>query len=209
MALLPRGQREQKMVLLALLPVVAAAAFWYFVYSPRSVELQAKQERLDAVVALNQKAKAEMAKGNIGDLRRQLAEYRQNLDLIRTLVPNGNEVPALLEQISTAARRVGLDLATVDPQPVVEGEQYDTYRYGVGILGDYHDLAAFLTNVGSLTRIVIPVNLVLQAPNSTPAVISRKKQGEAVIEARFQLQTFVTRKPDPEMPKRETTGGTE
>lgn len=207
MALLPRGQREQKMLLLALLPVVAAAAFWYFVYSPKSVELQAKQERLDAVVVLNQKAKSEMAKGNIGDLRRQLAEYRQNLELIRTLVPNGNEVPALLEQVSTAARRVGLDLASVDPQPVVEGEQYDTYRYGVAILGDYHDLAAFLTNVGSLTRIVLPVNLVLQAPSSAAAVSSRKKPGEAVIEARFQLQTFVTRKADADMPKREAGGG--
>ena len=27
-----------------------------------------------------------------------------------------------LEQISTAARRVGLDVSTVDPQPVVEGD---------------------------------------------------------------------------------------
>jgi type IV pilus assembly protein PilO len=194
MALLPKGQREQTLVFVGILAFAAAAAYWNFVYSPRAAELDVKRQQVDTVVALNQKAKAELAKGNLGQLRAQLAEYQQNLVLVRTLVPTSNEVPALLEQVSTAARRVGLDLASVDPQPVTAGEEYDTHRYNVAVIGSYHDLAEFLTNVGALRRVVLPVNLMLQQPSNPAAAKSRQKKAEAVIEARFQLQTYVTRK---------------
>jgi len=96
-------------------------------------------------------------------------------------------VPALLEQVSTAARRVGLDIATVEPQPVIEGDQFDTYRYKLAVTGGYHALGEFLSNVGSLTRIIAPVNLAL-APS--PA---RGKTLSTGLDARFEVQTYVTK----------------
>ena len=192
MAGTPKGQREQALMLVGLLAVAAIGLYWYLVYSPRSAELDQKQARVEQLVTLNQKAKAEMAKGDIGELRRQLAEYQQNLILIRTLIPTGNEVPSLLEQVSTAARRVGLDVATVDPQPVQEGQNYDTYRYGISVIGGYHQLAEFFTNIGSLTRIMLPVNVSLQLSNNPNANKLHGSDKSAVIEAKLQLQTFVT-----------------
>jgi type IV pilus assembly protein PilO len=191
MAGTPKGQREQALMLVGLLAVAAIGLYWYMVYSPRSAELDQKQARVEQLVTLNQKAKAEMAKGDIGELRRQLAEYQQNLILIRTLIPTGNEVPSLLEQVSTAARRVGLDVASVDPQPVQEGQNYDTYRYGMSVIGGYHQLAEFFTNVGGLTRIMLPVNVTLQLSNNQNANKLHGNGKSAVIEAKFQLQTFV------------------
>lgn len=205
MALLPKGQREQVLFLIGLVAIAAAGVYWYLVYSPKSEELAEREARIEQLVEMNRKAQLEMAKGNVSELRAQLAEYQENLALIRTLVPQGNELPSLLEQVSTAARRVGLDLASVDPQPVVEGQQYDTYRYNVAVLGSYHDLATFLTNVGTLTRIVLPVNVTLQQPSNPAAARSHQKPNSSVIEARFQLQTFVARKTpldDEEPPKR-------
>jgi type IV pilus assembly protein PilO len=194
MALLPKGQREQGLVFVGFLAVVAIGAFWYFVYSPRSDRLDEMQAHSDQLVQLNQKAKSEVAKGTADELRKQLVVYQQNLALIRTLVPTGNEVPSLLEQVSTAARRVGLDLAAVDPQPVNEGDDYDTYRYTISVIGGYHQLGQFLANVGSLARIVLPVNMTLQAPAPTSAIKSRQAPATAQIEARFQLQTYVARR---------------
>ncbi len=194
MALLPKGQREQVLFLVGLIAVAGAGIFWYLVYSPKSEELAQREERVEQLVEMNRKAQLEMAKGNVSELRAQLAEYQENLALVRTLVPQGNELPSLLEQVSTAARRVGLDLATVDPQPVIEGQQYDTYRYNVAVIGSYHDLATFLTNVGTLTRIVLPLNVTLQQPTNPTAAKAHQKPNESVIEARFQLQTFVARK---------------
>jgi type IV pilus assembly protein PilO len=189
---MPKGQREQALLLVCLVAIAAIGLYWNFVYKPRGTELDQKQERVEKLVSLNQKAKAEMAKGNLADLREQLARYQQNLVLIRTLIPTGNEVPALLEQVSTAARRVGLDVASVDPQPVQEGQNYDTYRYGLAVVGGYHELAEFFTNVGSLTRIVLPVNVSLQLSTNANANKLHRQANQAVLEARFQLQTFIT-----------------
>lgn len=189
---MPKGQREQGLLLLCVVALAAIGMYWYLVFSPRSVELSSKRGRVEQLVSLNEKAKMELARGNTDDIRRQLAEYEQNLTLVRTLVPTGNEVPSLLEQVSTAARRVGLDVAAVDPQPVADGSDYDTYRYGMTVIGGYHELAEFFTNVGSLTRIVLPVNVTLQLTSNQNAQKLRGGGGRAVIEANFQIQTFVT-----------------
>ena len=106
---------------------------------------------------------------------------------------------AALEQCfadATAARRVGLDLSTVKPQPVIEGDTFDTYRYQVAVIGDYHSLGEFLANVGSLTRIVAPVNLALGPLANTAALEQRKKtmkNNNSVLDSRFELQTYVAK----------------
>lgn len=195
MAGLPKGQREQSLILVCVVALVAIGMYWYWVYNPRSVDLDKQQARAESLVSLNERAKSEMAKGNLAELRHQLSQYQQNLSLIRTLVPAGNEVPSLLEQVSTAARRANLDLASVDPQPVQEGSNYDTYRYSMSIVGGYNQLAEFFTNIGSLTRIVLPVNVSLRLSTNQNAKQNHSQAGQAVIEARFQLQTFVTHNP--------------
>jgi type IV pilus assembly protein PilO len=192
MAGMPKGQREQSLLLVCIVALAAIGLYWYLVYQPHSLTLDEQQTRVEALVALNDKAKAEMAKGDMNEIRRELADQQRSLSLIRSLVPSGNEVPALLEQVSTAARHVGLDVATVDPQPVAPGGDYDTYRYGMSIVGGYHELAEFFANVGSLTRIVLPMNVSLQTSNNANAKKTRRGSEGAVIEARFQLQTFVT-----------------
>lgn len=198
MGILPKGQREQLLLLVCLVSVGAIFAYWFYLYQPRAAAFAETQGNIDRLVQVNQRAKAELAKGNVNDLKRQLAEYQQNLELVRTLVPQGNEVPALLEQVSTSARRVGLDISSVDPQPVIQGEQYDTYRYNVAVVGGYHELGTFLANVGNLTRIVLPVNLTLSVPAN--AKIKKPSTRSAIVQATVQLQTYVARKtPIPEL----------
>jgi type IV pilus assembly protein PilO len=190
---MPKGQREQALLLVCVVAVAAIGLYWYMVYQPRATALAEQQTRVETLVALNEKAKVEMSHGNLADIRRELVEYQRSLSLIRSLVPSGNEVPALLEQVSTAARRVGLDVASVDPQPVVPGTGYDTYRYGMSIIGGYHELAEFFANVGSLNRIILPINVSLNVSTNANAQKTRRSEDGAVIEAHFQLQTFVTK----------------
>ena len=195
MALLPTKQRDQIMVLVSVAVIALTATYFMYVWQPKQAELSDLQTHVDTVEALNRKAKAEIAKGSIAQLKKQAEDMARNLEVMRNLVPTSNEVPALLEQVSTAARRVGLDLATVKPQPVIEGDQFDTYRYSVAVIGDYHALGEFLANVGSLTRIVAPVNLAL-SPFGGGAADQRKKalkNNNSVLDSRFELQTYVTK----------------
>ncbi|HSJ64335.1 MAG TPA: type 4a pilus biogenesis protein PilO [Gemmatimonadaceae bacterium] len=194
MALKSGGQREQTLLVLAAIALLSAGAYWYFPYQAKALEIEEHRVRLEKLVEENQKARTELAKGSVEQMRAELALAQDNLVLLRTLIPTSNEVPALLEQVSTAARREGLDVATVDPQPVVEGPQFDTYRYNIGVIGGYHELAAFLSNVGSLTRIIAPVNVRLHPPTVVAKTPKRGRKSAAEIEARFQIQTYVARR---------------
>lgn len=191
MALLPGNPGDRNKIAVIALSVFLAFAYWYWVYAPKAVELSAIRTHVDSLETSNQRAKAEMAKGSANDLREQAQRYQENLQLMRQLVPTGNEVPALLEQVSTAARRVGLDIGSVEPLPVITGDQFDTYRYRMGVIGDYHSLGRFLANVGSLTRIIAPVNLQLTPAQVDPR--ARKKKDLSVLRSQFELQTYVAK----------------
>ena len=194
MGLLPKSQRDQTLVMLIILSIGAVYAFYSFRWTPVNEQLVTMQAHVDSLDVWNQKAKFEMSRGTEKQLLQQAARFQQSLAVMRQLVPTGNEVPTLLEQVSTAARRVGLDVSDIQPQPVVPGEQFDTYRYSLKVMGDYHSLAEFLTNVGSLTRIIAPVNVKLMLPaNAQRAAKLRRRKDDAIIEAHFDIQTYVAR----------------
>jgi type IV pilus assembly protein PilO len=98
-------------------------------------------------------------------------------------------VPALLEQVSTAARRVGLDIADVQPEPLLTGDQYDAYKYRLSMRGNYHQIATLLANIGSLQRIVAPINLSI---TPAPGIDPRKGRVQPLL-ALFEIQTYVAR----------------
>lgn len=184
-------QREQTMVAVAVLSLMLAGAYWYFVYEPKSQELATVQTHVDSLEAQNARAKTEMAKGSASTLRAQAEMYERNLHLMRQLVPASNEVAPLLESVSTAARRVGLEVAEVNPSPVIPGDQFDTYRYTVQMVGGYHRLGQVLAGIGSLQRIVAPVNLKLEpAPEAAARAL---RSNEAPLLATFEVQTYVAK----------------
>lgn len=188
-------KREQTLLAVAAFAVLLLGAYWYFIYSPKSAELEALRIRIGALEQANQQARADMAQGSVERLREEVARDARTLAIMQSLVPARNEVPALLEDISTSARRVGLDLATVEPLPVIPGEDFDTYRYRIAVIGHYHAIAQLLTNVGSLRRIVAPVTLEVKphAAARRAGQQSRATPERPNLETTFQIQTYVSR----------------
>lgn len=187
----PKSQREQVLALLAFVGIAAIVAFYMLVWSDKHTDLNTRQERVDALTATNDSAKREMARGTLQRLEREAATLSTNLDVMRRLVPTGNEVPLLLDQVSNAARRAGLELADVQPEPVIRGQAFDAYRYRMAVIGDYHQVGEFLANVGSLTRIVTPMNLSLSPMRM--ATSRRQREGQQFLQAKFQIQTYVAK----------------
>lgn len=184
-------KRDQVLVSVTVLTVAIAGAYGYFLYMPKREALAAIEQHVTTLDKKNDQAKADLANGSVARLQQQSAEYDASLKVLQQLVPTTNEVPALLENVSTAARRVGLDLASVEPMPVLIGEQFDTYRYKVSVKGGYHALAGFLTNVGSLDRIVAPVALDVKQQNAIDKKKARSKDGESTLDTDFQIQTYI------------------
>lgn len=192
MAGLPTSQRDQGLLAVGILMLVGAGAYWYFLDDPKNngpEGLTATAQHVDSLNAINQRARAQLARGSVAKIKAEADSLRQNLDVLRTLVPAGREVAALIDEVSNAARRVRLELASIDPQPPIEGELFDTYRYRVKLNGPYHDIAAVLTNIASLNRVIAPVNLSLQPAPETP----KTPPGTQPLTATFDIQTYVMR----------------
>lgn len=191
------SKRDQMLISAAVLSIALAGAYAYFLYLPKRDRLAAIEQHVDVLEARNAKVRSEVTAGSLAKMRAEAVQFAAELAVLRQVVPTTNEVPALLENVSTAARRVGLDLASVEPMPVLVGEQFDTYRYKLSVTGSYHDIAAFLTNVGSLNRIIAPVALTLKplAPQEKGKIRIQKKD-ELLLDSDFQIQTYIAHTAD-------------
>lgn len=160
--------------------------------------IAAKQDSLAKLSAQVDSAKAELARGSIEEVKRRLEGYRSSLGLLRRLVPERNEVPNLLDDISQRAKIRGVQLSQVTPLPLEAGPApFDTYRYSVAVVGHYDQIGQFLADVASLQRIIVPIDLSLTAAPQQAAKTAADSSG-ALLEAKFQIRTFVKATPDTE-----------
>ncbi len=190
MALLPQNPRDQKLIVVAVLAIGLAGVYQQLVWTPKSQELHTIQAHLDTLDSLNKQAKMQVAQGTATKMKQEADAYSQELSVLRGLVPTQNEVPGMLDMISNAARRAGLEFADVAPDGVVEGDQFDTYRYKMGVTGPYHKVADFLANVGSLPRIIEPINVSL-SPTTRQSTEVKARANEQLLDVKFGVQTYV------------------
>ena len=177
MALLPSNKRDRILGAVGAAALLLGIAYGILVWQPRREELVALQLRVDSLLIINQRAKSELAQGKTNELKIQADILTADLKVMRLLVPTENEVPTLLDQVSTAARRVGLEITDVQPLPTLVGDQYEAFKYRLVVRGGtYHQIADLLTNIGSLQRIVAPINVVLN-PQSDGRLVKQSEPG--------------------------------
>ena len=191
---------EQKKLYIVLLLLAAVAGFvgysglelvgWGGI-AARNAEVQAKQDSVTMLQARIDSAKSELARGSVEDLRRRLEGYRTSLDLLRRLVPEQNEVPNLLDAITTRAKIRGVEVAAFSPGPVTPGpDPFTTQRWELRVYGHYDQIGEFLADVASLPRIVVPVDLKLSAAPVATAATYGDSTG-AMLQAGFSVLTYV------------------
>jgi Tfp pilus assembly protein PilO len=194
-----------------LLGVVFAGLLGYLVYSGEVVNsigiegIAAKKEKITVMTdsithleAQTDSVKRDLARGTIEDLKQRIESHRGNLQILRQLVPERNEVPNLLDDISTRAKIRGLNLAEFVPQPVTPGPTpFDTYTHKVSVIGRYDQIGEFLSDIASLRRIVVPYDLTIGvAPQAQANALGDKNK--TMLEAKFQIRTYVKGQAAPE-----------
>jgi len=157
----------------------------------RKAHVVALQDTLTGILAQTDSAKQELAKGTADDLRKQLDGHRASLALLRQMVPEMNEVPNLLDAISTRAKIRGVTLSQVVPLPEQAGPApFNTYTYNLSVLGHYDEIGEFLADIASLPRIIVPQGVSMAPAPSAAAKVLGDTTG-ALLEAKFQIRTFV------------------
>jgi type IV pilus assembly protein PilO len=186
------------------LVVLLAGVVGYIAYTGAVIDnlgmdgVTARQERVVAMrdtiaqlSAATDSAKKELARGTVEDLRNRLETYRGSLSLLRRLVPERNEVPNLLDDISSRGKIRGVTLSQVVPLPVEAGPvPFDTYKYNMSVIGHYDQIGEFLADVASLQRIIVPYDLTVAVANANAAKALGDTSG-SLLEAKFQIRTYV------------------
>jgi Tfp pilus assembly protein PilO len=196
MALLPTNARDQRFLFLGVIGVVIAVAYWQLLWNDKNDDLTRLAVCADSLDSANVNVATEAAKSTGPKLVAEAKEYTRELDLLRKLVPLQSEVGPLIDQVSNAARAAGLELSDVKPDGVLAGDHFDTYKFHLAVTGPYHQIAAFLTNIGSLQRIVVPINLKL---GRSVKRIGEKRAAadEVLLDADFGIETYVSHPPPP------------
>lgn len=159
----------------------------------RQAHVKDVQDTLTLVEAQIDTAKRDLAHGSVEDLKKRVEAYRTSLGVLRTLVPEQREVNNLLDDIQIRAKVRGVTFSKFVPRPPEEGPPpYDTYMYDMAVIGHYHQVAQFLTDIASLRRIIVPGDVRIGAADMARAKVLGDTT--AMLEATFSIKTYVKAK---------------
>lgn len=184
--LIPDDPQQRKYMAIGLVFLAAIYPFHAFWYSGQREDADATQARLETLQTQNRRAQLQAARGG-SDLEERMALYERHVDALEELIPAAEEVPALVDDISQRAIEMDVELNRILPEPSETGAFYNRTSYEMAVIGEYHDVARFLTAVASLSRIVTPVELDIQTfdqPDVYPEFVSP-------ILVTFRIETYV------------------
>jgi type IV pilus assembly protein PilO len=158
MALLPEERHKQYALLAGIAAIGLTYAFFQYWYTPRAVELELLETRLELLQDQNRRAQVIAARGG-PELEERLAVYERHLARMEELIPRRGEVPALLNTVTSEANRFGVIMGSLRPEALREEEYYTRESYQISVIGEFHRVGQFLTSVASLQRIISPVDV--------------------------------------------------
>jgi type IV pilus assembly protein PilO len=198
MAMPPMDKKGQNALAIFAMLVFLAGLYWYLVWSDAQVAVNLLAVHADSLEASNARITKEIKSGEEKKLRAESERYTSELTGLRRLVPTSNEVPAMVDAISTAARQVGLDVSEFAPDGILPGQDFDMVKYRFGVIGPYHKVAELLTSIASSPRIISPINVQVAAGGPTES--RRPKPDETFVKVNFGVITYVAKTAPPAPP---------
>lgn len=197
----PSDPTQRNWMLGGLVALVLLVPFHMYLLAPKQVENDEVRDHLETLDIQNRQAQLVLARGRDG-LEARMQLYERHVQRLEELIPASEEVAVLLDDIQTRARAAGIDVQGLDPEPIETVGPYNTRGFQMTVVGEYHDVGRFLTEVASLPRIVTPGQVDVQL-FSQPA--SRPNM-DAPVQASFRIETYVL--PDAAtLPPAELPGG--
>ncbi len=166
-----------------LLLIVPFVMYWK---GPKDEEMGAVRDRLESLDIQNRQAGVILARGG-ADLEERMALYERHVARLEELIPAQEEVPVLLDDIQARARMADVEVQSLDPEPTEAAGPYNRTGYQMAVVGEYHDVGRFLTEIASLSRIVTPVQVEVE-PFANPQTFPEM---ESPVLATFRIETYV------------------
>ncbi len=138
-------------VLLLLFALILGGGYWFMI-KDQYVALD-RVEAEEATLKQQYEAKA-FTVANLEAYRQQMIEMEESFGALLKQLPKDTEVPGLLEDITNTGLGTGLSINSIALKPEVTREFYVELPIDISVRGTYHDIAAFVSGVAALPRIV-------------------------------------------------------
>lgn len=180
---------RQRAVLVGLLLLGAAYAFYAYLYSPLREERIAAEERLESLETVNSRTRVRTQPGRLRELREREAEYQVRLARYETMLPTEAEVPDLLEDVAGVALERGVQIAEFSPLEPIEGESLVELRYEIEVTGEYHEIGHFLAGIVNLPRLIRPSVIEIERREIQPP--TEDAPGVYEVGGTFEFSTYM------------------
>jgi type IV pilus assembly protein PilO len=166
--------------------IVFVLVFSLIVFGGYWVFVKDQYVALDRIAAEEKKLKEEYESkafkvSNLDAYRQQMEEIETSFGTMLKQLPQDTEVPGLLEDITGTALGSGLEIRSIALRPEATREFYVELPIAIQVVGNYHDLASFVSGVASLPRIVTLHDFTL-----TPV----KGKGAGVLQMDISAKTY-------------------
>ena len=188
MALVPDDPKQQK-------ALVAGIAFLAALYFGNSMWLGPKREAvandeatLERLETSNRQASLQATQSG-RDLEERMALYERHISQLELLIPGQDQIAQLWSSMGQLARQANVELQGLRPDGLEPVEGYTRETYEIRAVGEYHNVARFLTTIASMERIATPIDMDIQ--RFTENIGGFQQEYEAPVIATFRVQTYV------------------
>ena len=122
--------------------------------APQLQKAEATEQDLRQVFENKQRKAA-----NYDDYKAQLAEMEKSFGTMLRQLPGETEIPSLIVDISQTGLAAGLQERLFAPQAEVPKDFYAEKPIQIRLTGGYHEIAAFVSGIAALPRIVTLHNI--------------------------------------------------
>jgi type IV pilus assembly protein PilO len=141
-----------KLAALALLGIAIVLAGWWFDWRGGMETLEASRQKETELRGVFTTKKNQAV--NLEAYKNQLADIEQAFGALLKQLPNKQEMDALITDVNQAGLGRGLQFDLFKPEAETVSEFYAETPIRVKVNGGYHDIAAFVSDVSKLSRIV-------------------------------------------------------
>ncbi|MHB0973737.1 MAG: type IV pilus inner membrane component PilO [Thiobacillus sp.] len=141
-----------KVAALAILSVAIVLAGWWFDWRGGMDTLNAARQKETELRSVFTTKKNQAI--NLDAYKKQLADIGQAFGALLKQLPNKQEMDALITDVNQAGLGRGLQFDLFKPEAETVSEFYAETPIHVKVTGGYHDIAAFVSDVSKLPRIV-------------------------------------------------------
>ena len=144
-----------------LVGILSLGAFWNWYVGPQNevraekrVELERKQAEVE---------QAERDNIALEEFRAEVDDLNDRLEALSAVLPEQEEVSALMRQLDTFALQSNLTLRAFRPQAAVTREMHSEWPYRLELDGTFHNLGTFFDRISKFPRIINISDVVIRA----------------------------------------------